>query len=113
MVDVIATGVDTDFVSELIVYDVGGARTQRHKWMPFFDDSWSTHSGRGTLLTTPIVNVVVFLAPISAFDQRLVEDPSINRLQDTFALWKGADPTCLSDVLSDIYCRDMPNKDAS
>lgn len=65
-------GMDNDFVAELIVYDVGGARTQRHKWMPFFDD----------------INVVVFLAPISVFDQRLAEDQSVNRLQDSFLLWK-------------------------
>ncbi|KAG8751427.1 hypothetical protein FRC14_007916 [Serendipita sp. 396] len=63
---------DVEPISELIVYDVGGARTQRHQWISFFDD----------------VNVIIFLAPISPFDQRLAEDPSVNRLQDTFNLWK-------------------------
>ncbi|CCA72834.1 related to guanine nucleotide-binding protein alpha-4 subunit [Serendipita indica DSM 11827] len=72
---------DLDLVTELVVYDVGGARTQRHQWMQFFDD----------------VNVIVFLAPISPFDQRLAEDPTVNRLQDTFSLWKDV---CRSPALS-------------
>ena len=35
------------------LFDVGGARGQRHSWVPFFDDA----------------NAIIFLAPISAFDQ--------------------------------------------
>jgi guanine nucleotide-binding protein subunit alpha len=35
------------------LYDVGGARGQRHTWVPYFDDA----------------NAIIFLAPISAFDQ--------------------------------------------
>jgi hypothetical protein len=35
------------------IYDVGGARGQRHTWVPFFDDA----------------NAIIFVAPISAFDQ--------------------------------------------
>lgn len=35
------------------LYDVGGARGQRHKWVPYFDDA----------------NAIIFLAPVSAFDQ--------------------------------------------
>jgi G-protein alpha subunit len=33
-------------------------------WVPFFDD----------------MNAIIFLAPISCFDQALAEDPSVNRL---------------------------------
>ncbi|KIP03833.1 hypothetical protein PHLGIDRAFT_110379 [Phlebiopsis gigantea 11061_1 CR5-6] len=54
------------------IYDVGGARHQRHAWAPYFDD----------------VNAIIFLAPISAFDQVLAEDPRTNRVQDSLQLWK-------------------------
>ncbi|KAI0640299.1 G-alpha-domain-containing protein [Trametes polyzona] len=54
------------------IYDVGGARNQRQAWAPYFDD----------------VHAIIFLAPISAFDQVLAEDPRVNRLEDSFQLWK-------------------------
>ncbi|KAG6334849.1 hypothetical protein ID866_4239 [Astraeus odoratus] len=41
-------------------------------WAPYFDD----------------MNAIIFLAPISCFDQVLQEDPSVNRLADSFLLWK-------------------------
>jgi guanine nucleotide-binding protein subunit alpha len=53
------------------IYDVGGARNQRQAWAPYFED----------------VNAIIFLAPISAFDQVLVEDPRVNRLEDCLLLW--------------------------
>ena len=55
-----------------LIYDVGGARNQRHVWAPFFDD----------------VQALIFLAPISAFDQVLTEDPSVNRMEDSMLLWR-------------------------
>ncbi|KAE9395158.1 G-alpha-domain-containing protein [Gymnopus androsaceus JB14] len=54
------------------IYDVGGARNQRHAWAPYFE-----------------VNAIIFLAPISAFDQVLTEDHRVNRLEDSLLLWKG------------------------
>jgi len=54
------------------IYDVGGSRNQRQAWAPYFDD----------------VNAIIFLAPISAFDQVLAEDPRVNRLEDSLILWK-------------------------
>ncbi|KAI9460793.1 G-alpha-domain-containing protein [Boletus coccyginus] len=51
------------------VFDVGG---QRSAWAPYFDD----------------MNAIIFLAPISCFDQVLQEDPTVNRLADSFLLWK-------------------------
>ncbi|TRM61575.1 guanine nucleotide binding protein, alpha subunit [Schizophyllum amplum] len=54
------------------IYDVGGARNQRNAWAPYFED----------------VNAIIFLAPISAFDQVLTEDPRVNRLEDSLLLWK-------------------------
>lgn len=54
------------------IYDVGGARNQRQAWAPYFED----------------VNAIIFLAPISAFDQVLTEDHRVNRLEDSLQLWK-------------------------
>jgi len=58
-------------VKEWKVYDVGGHRSQRSAWAPFFDD----------------MDAIIFLAPISCFDQVLEEDEKVNRLQDSFKLW--------------------------
>jgi len=38
------------------LYDVGGARGQRQTWVPYFDDA----------------NAIIFVAPVSAFDQVLI-----------------------------------------
>lgn len=54
------------------VYDVGGHRSLRAAWAPFFDD----------------MDAILFLAPISCFDQVLEEDPMVNRLEDSVLLWK-------------------------
>ncbi|KAJ8521169.1 hypothetical protein ONZ45_g2086 [Pleurotus djamor] len=54
------------------MYDVAGWRTQRAAWVPYFTD----------------VTAILFLAPISAFDERMAEDKRINRLQDTYMLWR-------------------------
>ncbi|KAF7298120.1 hypothetical protein HMN09_01033400 [Mycena chlorophos] len=59
-----------------VVYDVGGARSLRHAWhvlwVPYFDD----------------MDAIIFLAPLSCFDQVLAEDESVNRLEDSILLWK-------------------------
>jgi len=52
----------------------------RQTWVPYFDS----------------VNAIIFLAPVSCFDERLLEDPSVNRLEDSFLLW-GA--VCKSKLL--------------
>ncbi|KAH9928982.1 G-protein alpha subunit [Amylocystis lapponica] len=54
------------------IYDVGGQRSLVTAWAPYFDD----------------MNAILFLAPISCFDQVLVEDPNVNRLEDSVLLWK-------------------------
>ncbi|KAF8348185.1 guanine nucleotide-binding protein alpha-4 subunit [Amanita rubescens] len=48
------------------IYDVGAA------WASYFDN----------------MDAIIFLAPISCFDQVLVEDPNVNRLEDSILLWK-------------------------
>ncbi|RPD61189.1 G-protein alpha subunit [Lentinus tigrinus ALCF2SS1-7] len=54
------------------LYDVGGARGQRHSWIPYFDDA----------------TAIIFMAPVSAFDQYLDEDPRTNRVDDSLQLFK-------------------------
>ncbi|KIP09895.1 hypothetical protein PHLGIDRAFT_28734 [Phlebiopsis gigantea 11061_1 CR5-6] len=54
------------------LYDVGGHRSLVTAWAPFFDD----------------MDAILFLAPISCFDQVLDEDPMVNRLEDSVLLWK-------------------------
>ncbi|KAF7794875.1 hypothetical protein EIP86_006018 [Pleurotus ostreatoroseus] len=58
--------------TEWYLYDVGGSRTQRPTWFPYFDDC----------------NAIIFLAPISCFDEKLAEDRRVNRLEDSYALWR-------------------------
>ncbi|EEB96447.1 hypothetical protein MPER_04421 [Moniliophthora perniciosa FA553] len=54
------------------VFDVGGSRRLRAAWVPFFDD----------------MNAIIFLAPLSCFDQSLAEDNTVNRLEDSILLWR-------------------------
>ncbi|KAJ7143332.1 guanine nucleotide binding protein, alpha subunit [Mycena crocata] len=54
------------------VYDMGGSTSQRLQWAAYFDD----------------VHVILFLAPISAFNETLAENPSVNRLADSLKLWR-------------------------
>jgi guanine nucleotide-binding protein subunit alpha len=43
------------------LFDVGGARGQRHSWVPYFDDA----------------NAIIFVSPISAFDQVRASAPVV------------------------------------
>ena len=52
--------------------DVGGQRGERKKWLPFFDN----------------VSCVLFVAAISEYDQVLVEDNKVNRLQEAINLFE-------------------------
>ena len=58
--------------TEWHIYDVGGAKSSRASWAPFFDD----------------MDAIIFLAPLSVFDEKLLEDNRVNRLQDSYELWK-------------------------
>ncbi|KZP14759.1 G-alpha-domain-containing protein [Athelia psychrophila] len=71
--------------------DVGGARTMREKWYPYFDD----------------LNAIIFLAPISCFDETLEEDPRVNRIHDSLMLWKGI---CGSTLLNNVQFILLLNK---
>jgi len=54
------------------MYDVGGQRNERRKWIHSFDN----------------VTSVVFVAAISEYDQVLFEDNSVNRQQEAVELFK-------------------------
>lgn len=69
--------------SDWIFYDVGGTRTQRAAWQPYFSH----------------VDALIFLAPISAFDQALAEDRRVNRLEDSLLLFKSI---CKSELLKKV-----------
>ncbi|KAI0267725.1 G-alpha-domain-containing protein [Gloeopeniophorella convolvens] len=66
------------------LYDVGGARGQRHTWVPYFDEA----------------NAIIFVAPISAFDQYLEEDPRTNRIDDSLQLFT---TICSNPLLKNIH----------
>ena len=60
-------------------------------WVPFFDNGKWLTKGRFTWgsylkLTNFSVDAIIFLAPISAFDQVLTEDSQVNRLVRSFYL---------------------------
>jgi len=54
------------------LFDVGGQRGQRKKWINCFED----------------VTAVIFVASLSEFDQRLEEDPDSNRMEESLKLFQ-------------------------
>ncbi|KAJ7749351.1 heterotrimeric G protein alpha subunit, partial [Mycena olivaceomarginata] len=62
------------------LYDLGGSRTMRAAWVPFFENT----------------DVIIFLCPVSCFDERLDEDPRVGRLEDSTLLWQSI---CSSELL--------------
>ncbi|KAI5118923.1 hypothetical protein M0805_003747 [Coniferiporia weirii] len=71
-----------------LLYDVGGAR---HAWVPYFDDA----------------TAIIFLAPISAFDQYLEEDPRTNRIDDSLQLFT---TICSNKLLKNTHLVLLLNK---
>ncbi|KAF9238640.1 guanine nucleotide binding protein, alpha subunit [Melanogaster broomeanus] len=56
---------------EWLMYDLGGTRSSRVTWASYFDDA----------------NAIIFLCPISCFDEQLREERTVNRLEDSYQLW--------------------------
>ncbi|KAI9347168.1 guanine nucleotide binding protein, alpha subunit [Zopfochytrium polystomum] len=54
------------------IFDVGGQRSERKKWAPYFDD----------------VAAIIFVAAISAYDQTCYEDNSTNRVIESLNLFE-------------------------
>ena len=84
-------------INEMVIYDVGGSRTRRHEWMKYFEDGKQRFHLQTSEHQTDLyskVDSLIFLAPLSAYDQCLVEDPTVNRVQDTLNLWESAYSLC-------------------
>ncbi|ORY36852.1 guanine nucleotide binding protein, alpha subunit [Rhizoclosmatium globosum] len=56
---------------KLTVYDVGGQRTERKKWAPYFDNA----------------QAIIFVVAVGAFDQVCLEDSETNRLVESMNLF--------------------------
>jgi len=54
------------------IYDVGGQRSERKKWMPIFDGC----------------TAVIFVAALSEYDQKLAEAKRMNRMVEALGLFK-------------------------
>ncbi|CAJ0577707.1 unnamed protein product, partial [Mesorhabditis spiculigera] len=54
------------------VFDVGGQRSERRKWIHHFDD----------------VNAVIYICAVNEYDQTLMEDNRTNRLQESMDLFE-------------------------
>jgi hypothetical protein len=71
------TGVtQTDFIMDKLLFkmfDVGGQRGERKKWIHYFDD----------------VTAILYIAAMSEFDQVLVDDRSRNKLNESLELFSG------------------------
>ncbi|KAF5386136.1 hypothetical protein D9615_002342 [Tricholomella constricta] len=82
-------GTSTDL--DWLMYDVAGIRTSRAAWIPYFKD----------------ITAIIFLAPLSAFNETLAEDPETNSIHDTFSLWK---TVCSSKLLANVQIVLFMNK---
>lgn len=66
------------------LFDVGGARGQRPRWVPYFEEA----------------TAIIFLAPISAYDQYLEEDGRTNRIDDSLQLFT---LICSNPLLKNVH----------
>ncbi|CAN9505694.1 unnamed protein product [Ophioblennius macclurei] len=53
------------------LFDVGGQRSERRKWLSCFD----------------CIQSILFVVALSSYDMMLLEDPSVNRLQESLELF--------------------------
>ncbi|OBZ73276.1 Guanine nucleotide-binding protein alpha-4 subunit [Grifola frondosa] len=77
--------------SEWYIYDVGGSRSNRPHWIPYFDD----------------VQAIIFLAPL-AFNLTLEEDPKVNRLFLAFYHRGAEKPTRSSCYSASFHASPVP-----
>ncbi|KAK5856255.1 hypothetical protein PBY51_007863 [Eleginops maclovinus] len=76
--------IETQFQLQDVIfrmYDVGGQRSERRKWLSCFD----------------CIQVVLFVVALSSYDMTQTEDPSENRLQESLELFTSI---CTSTVFS-------------
>jgi len=79
--DILRTRVRTTGINEITytfsnmnftVIDMGGQRSERRKWMFFFEN----------------VTAVIFVLALNEYDMRLREDPTVNRMHESLNLFK-------------------------
>lgn len=98
---IIKEEVEMDGVT-FVIYDVGGQRSERRKWMHMFDH----------------VTSVIFVAAASEYDQVLFEDSSTNRLEEALSLfgecvnssWLKSVPTILFLNKKDLFYEKFRNQ---
>ncbi|MED6280145.1 hypothetical protein CHARACLAT_007835 [Characodon lateralis] len=86
--------IETQFqVGETIfrLYDVGGQRSERRKWLSCFDS----------------IHALLFVVALSSYDQTLLEDPSVNQLQESLELFASI---CTNTVFQKISLILLLNK---
>jgi GTPase SAR1 family protein len=82
------------------MFDVGGQRSERKKWIHCFEN----------------VTAIIFLVAISEYDQVLIEDESVNRMQEALTLfdsicnsrWFEKTSTILFLNKTDLFKRKLP-----
>ena len=77
--ELMIVGVESN--ADVYITDVGGSRSQRATWVPYFDDGgfiWRSFYRSG-VLNHSTVQAILFLAPL-AFNQTLEEAVRVNRL---------------------------------
>lgn len=75
---------------EFRVFDVGGQRSERRKWIHCFDD----------------VNAVIFIAAISEYDQRLREDDTtVSIVGGQYTFFNSFQFLKLEEVLKKCYAK--------
>jgi guanine nucleotide-binding protein alpha-1 subunit len=85
--------------TDWLVIDIGGSRTHRAAWKPFFDDGEEPALQPAISVNHPLVHAIVFLAPLSAYNQKLEEMQEVNRLEDSLLLWQGDQVTAACSTL--------------
>jgi hypothetical protein len=90
------TGVEESLLTvdntNIRLLDVGGQKSERRKWISFFDNC----------------HVLLFFAPLSDYELHMYEDPSVNRMHDSLALF---DQICNSHFFKDSIILLLLNKD--
>ncbi|KAJ3921300.1 guanine nucleotide binding protein, alpha subunit [Lentinula edodes] len=86
----VSTGRETG--TDWRIVDVGGSRSQE-SLKP------DQNQKRGFLFLIMVIDAIIFLAPISGFDQVLSEDRTVNRLEDSVLLWK---TVCSNKLLANV-----------
>uniref|UniRef100_A0A672G5Q5 Guanine nucleotide-binding protein G(o) subunit alpha-like n=1 Tax=Salarias fasciatus TaxID=181472 RepID=A0A672G5Q5_SALFA len=74
------------------VFDVGGQRSERRKWLSCFDN----------------IQSVLFVVALSSFDMTLLEDPSVNRLQESVELFSSICTNPVFEKTSVVSFSDSP-----